>query len=452
MVQMALKGVSVNEIMSHLPQTLQEALATLINTNYALEDTSNELSTADKLWNSQVGSIRDILKAKVMSAKYSEALSNIDMKVLEIQQAITGEKEKQLKLDNVNTDIARNEVALTFSYKDEDPTAEKQRVTAKLEELNALKDKILNTDTSLNLETLQQELTDLVDNLGKEISTDKDLLKIDTLFADRALDDDANKIEETYKSIFTRLNEQTSEFNETLDFWFRGGQKLKGDDVVGEWKKSISEVNTEFDKMKELEKSITEDQRTLLELWKDGSITANLDNIIDKLGAMANTVKSSITNALNSEGYLNIASSLSQDISKAIADSWNTDIINDKLKDEYVDLITQANTAMASGSLSDINKLSSEMQSVASKIEYENIRQQSLLDLFNYNAEINYATQNTQIDYATGTTKENVYNITYNTNVTTGALVTDSFSGAQKITDQLATNIINSLEKHGKKL
>jgi hypothetical protein len=201
-----------------------------------------------------------------------------------------------------------------------------------------------------------------------------------------------------------------------------------------------------------LQDSINEDSKILMDLWADGTLKGSLSDVVSYFGEMAKTVEGAFTSALNSSNYLDIASNLGSDISKAIADNWNTSLINDKLKDEYVNLVAQANQTMMSGSLSDIVRLSTEMQSVAAKIEYETYKQKAMLDLFNYNAEINYATQNTQVEYSTGTTKENVYNITYNTNVTTGALVTDSFSGAQKITDQLATNIINSLEKHGKKL
>ncbi len=453
MVEMARQGVSINEILSQLPQNLQDAFNAILAINYALEITENDLSTADQLWNSQVKSIRDVLKGKVMSALYSEDIANIDSIVAKIQNGMVDTQKHKNKIIDVELQLRQAIADLDLAIASGDEKKIKE-ASERVAGLRMVLDDLSKVEV-LDLEALGQELSTAVDEFGNKLDNDEILKQIDTIFADRVKEsasEGATSVNEEFKTVFDRLNEQTSEFTKTLEFWFRGGQKLVDGIVAGDWSKTISEVNAEFDKMVDLQDSINEDSKILMDLWADGILKGNLSDVVSYFGEMAKTVEGAFTSALNSGNYLDIASNLSSDISKAIADNWNTSLINDKLKDEYVNLVAQANQTMMSGSLSDIVRLSTEMQSVAAKIEYETYKQKAMLDLFNYNAEINYATQNTQVEYSTGTTKENVYNITYNTNVTTGALVTDSFSGAQKITDQLATNIINSLEKHGKKL
>ncbi len=453
MVEMARQGVSINEILSQLPQNLQDAFNTILAINYALEITENDLSTADQLWNSQVKSIRDVLKGKVISALYSEDIAKIDSIVAKIQNGIVDTQKHKNKIIDTELQLkqAIADLDLAIASGDEEKIAEASK---RVDDLRFALDDLSKVEV-LDLEALGQELSTAVDEFGNKLDNDKILKQIDTIFADRVKESaskGATSASEEFKTVFDRLNGQTSEFTKTLEFWFRGGQKLVDGIVTGSWSKTISEVNKEFDKMVELQNSINEDSKILMDLWADGTLKGNLSDIVSYFGDMAKTVEGAFTSALNSENYLDIASNLSSDISKAIADNWNTSLINDKLKDEYVNLVTQANQTMMSGSLSDIVRLSTEMQSVAAKIEYETYKQKAMLDLFNYNAEINYATQNTQVEYSTGTTKENVYNITYNTTVTTGAFVTDSYSSAQKVTDQLASNIVKSLEKVGKKL
>lgn len=453
MVEMARQGVSINEILSQLPQNLQDAFNAILAINYALEITENDLSTADQLWNSQVKSIRDVLKGKVISALYSEDIVKIDGIVAKIQNGIVETQKHKNKMIEAELQLKQAVIDLNLAIAAGDEKRIEE-IYERAREIGMVLDDLSKVEV-LDLEALGQELSTAVDEFGNKLDNDEVLKQIDTIFADRVKEsasEGAASASEEFKTVFDRLNEQTSEFTKTLEFWFRGGQKLVDGIVAGAWSKTISEVNAEFDKMVELQDSINEDSKILMDLWADGTLKGNLSDVVSYFGEMAKTVEGAFTSALNSENYLDIASNLSSDISKAIADNWNTSLINDKLKDEYVNLVAQANQTMMSGSLSDIVRLSTEMQSVAAKIEYETYKQKAMLDLFNYNAEINYATQNTQVEYSTGTTKENVYNITYNTTVTTGAFVTDSYSSAQKVTDQLASNIINSLEKHGKKL
>lgn len=453
MVEMARQGVSINEILSQLPQNLQDAFNTILAINYALEITENDLSTADQLWNSQVKSIRDVLKGKVISALYSEDIVKIDSIVAKIQNGIVDTQKHKNKIIDTELQLKQAIADLDLAIASGDENKIKE-ASERVDGLRMVLDDLSKVEV-LDLEALGQELSTAIDEFGNKLDNDEILKQIDTIFADRVKEsasEGAASASEEFKTVFDRLNEQTSEFTKTLEFWFRGGQKLVDGIVAGAWSKTISEVNAEFDKMVELQDSINEDSKILMDLWADGTLKGNLSDVVSYFGEMAKTVEGAFTSALNSENYLDIASNLSSDISKAIADNWNTSLINDKLKDEYVNLVAQANQTMMSGSLSDIVRLSTEMQSVAAKIEYETYKQKAMLDLFNYNAEINYATQNTQVEYSTGTTKENVYNITYNTTVTTGAFVTDSYSSAQKVTDQLASNIVKSLEKVGKKL
>ena len=272
----------------------------------------------------------------------------------------------------------------------------------------------------------------------------------DVLSKSKELNDvqeDINEKTETYKTIFEQLSEQQSEFNKSLEFWFRGGQRLLDDKVVGSYSKSISEVNKEFTKMVDIQNQINEDSETLMELWESGELKADVEDIAGYFTQIGQTVYDSLTSALESDNFIDIAAQLGSDISSELAKSFDQKLINEKFKNELVEITDLTSQALASGSLQDFNSLSRATQSLAAKVDYENAKQDALLDILDYNSEVNYATQNTQVQYSTGSTQSVVNNYNITSTVTTGALVTDSFNGVQQVTDSLATSMIESFKK-----
>lgn len=247
-----------------------------------------------------------------------------------------------------------------------------------------------------------------------------------------------------FSDINDQLEEEFKNLSEKLVELKKQGQDLNWDDVAKELSVSfgdvISVINTTKDETEsfntillELQKQALESGLSLSEIFDLGLVTGTQETVID-------TFKDALSSSEADSAFTAIGDMVGETIGEALVNKMIDNMMSDKILEVSAQL-----DKIVSGNLSfdSLAGLASDAMSVGLMLESERLRYQSIVDMFDWDKDITYASEDNTINYSSGTSSQNVYNVYVNGTVEAGAVIeSDSVERLlDAITDQLIENL-----------
>lgn len=259
------------------------------------------------------------------------------------------------------------------------------------------------------------------------------LTNISQIYYDVYFSDINKQLEDEFKSLSEKLVELKKQ-----------GQDLDWSSVAGELSDSFGDVINIINATKEetesfnsilleLQKQALESGLSLSEIFELGLTTGTQNTVIE-------TFKEALSSSEADSAFTAIGEMVGDTIGEALVNKLIDNMMGEKIL-EFSSLLDKA----VSGSLSfdSLAGLANEAMSVGLMLESERLRFSAIADLFSWDKDINYTSQESNISYEKGTSSSTVYNVYVNGSVEAGAVIeSDSVERLlDSITDQLIENL-----------
>lgn len=247
-------------------------------------------------------------------------------------------------------------------------------------------------------------------------------------------------INENLEKEFKNLSEQLVELK-------KQGNKLNWSTVTGKLSESFDKVLTAIINTKNETESFND---ILMELQKQAfEAGLSLSEIFD-LGLMSGTQKEvmdTFKDALLSSENDSALKSIGELLGDKIGETMANKMIDNLLSDRVLEFSTQIDKIMSGGTnltFDSLAGLANQALSVGLMMQTEANRLEAIRELFSFDSDIEYTTQNENISYESGTSTQQIYNFYLSSSVEAGNVIESD--SVERLADELLDIMLEKLK------
>lgn len=248
-----------------------------------------------------------------------------------------------------------------------------------------------------------------------------------------------------FSDINDQLEEEFKNLSEKLVELKKQGQDLNWDDVAKELSSSFGDVISVINATKsetesfntillELQKQALESGLSLSEIFELGLVTGTQQTVID-------TFKDALSSSEADSAFIAIGDMVGETIGEALVNKMIDNMMSDKILEVSAQL-----DKIVSGNLSfdSLAGLASDAMSVGLMMSQESQRLEAIRDMFSWDKDITYASEDNTINYSSGTSQsvQNIYNLSTNMDVS-NLVEADSI---ERLADELLDIMLEKLK------